>query len=492
MNMRIFRKLSGILFILFILGCTVKDDSLKKEENLYLLALSSAVSRDLDCKTETNFWVRNIETNTFYCMSTDKVAETSFIKLYVEKNLATGLDYTEVVKAFDEKIYPTSKDAFGTMSSIYAPDGKISVVILDIKDGATSDSGFVAGFVDPVNFYQDAPNSRSNEKAVLYMDGNELLTLRLKDLSKGYPDTFLSTLAHEYQHLLRYPYQIATGTLDDTWLDEGTSEVASDLTGYGPQTARIQCFRGDKTTSCTNGIAGQSLFTWSSSLKDYAFAYAFMSYLYNNSGTTDTEKNAFFKNTVTGLNSGIRAKDASTLMTAFKFSTGYKSSILGSDEKDMFKKLFASFMAQASGYTSMDTTYFGNSSAVNMESLRLAYPLPTVLKDIASPSPYSKVTKQTSYSLSPTQVYRVNGSINGISAGTDGVIIAKGIEEFVILNGSLNTSSTSQMVSLASEKELPELPVFQIQKEAGIHCPLQHLKSVHAIQKKLYNLKPLK
>lgn len=221
------------------------------------------------------FWVRNLSTNSqsTYCLSSSLVASSTNVDLYVQTGLSTNLSYSNIVSAFETNIFPIAKDAFGAPSDINR-DGKVTILILDIKDGATATSGFVAGYVDPVNFYTDnsASTIRSNQREILFMDGAELLKLRDKDLASGKPDTFLSTLAHELQHLIRYQYSQGT---DDTWIDEGTSEVTSDLTGYGPQTARMSCFKGDanSSSSCSGGIGSTStgspsLFKWSSSLKN--------------------------------------------------------------------------------------------------------------------------------------------------------------------------------------------------------------------------------
>ena len=80
---------------------------------------------------------------------------------------------------------------------------------------------------------------RSNEEDMLYMD--------------IYPSiinskNFLATMAHEYQHLLQFSYRYREQLSQEyTWLDEGISEVSSDISGYGPQTSRLKY--GDNSLS---------------------------------------------------------------------------------------------------------------------------------------------------------------------------------------------------------------------------------------------------
>ena len=221
----------------FFISCYPANS--KKERNL--LTLLSIASLQNRCNPNNgSFWVRNLtlSSQSSYCVYSTLVASSANMNLYVENGLSTNLNYTDVANAFESNIFPVEKSAFGAPSDINN-DGKITVLILDIRDGATASSGFVAGFVDPASFFSDTPlfSIRSNQREILFMDGVELLRLRDKDLLNGKPDIFLSTLAHELQHLIRFQYSEGG---DDTWIDEGTSEVSSDLTGYGPQNSRLR------------------------------------------------------------------------------------------------------------------------------------------------------------------------------------------------------------------------------------------------------------
>jgi hypothetical protein len=300
------------------------------------------------CGNAPNFWTRDIIKGTSYCVYTELKAEGVYSKVYREKTLTeTSLNYSDIASQFDSKIHDLLTPAFGDASFLPKSGNKISIVVLDIQDGATESSAYVSGFFDPVNTSTDDASSRlrSNQMDILYMDGKELVLSLSKD-----PNAFLSTLAHEYQHLVRYPH-MDKSSLDESWINEGTSEVASDIAGYGPQISRTRCFTGTSPSSCTNGIRGVSLVNWATldtsdrtyTLKQYAMAYVFMRFLYENSGTNLTERNAFLRKTALG-SSGVRAISSDNLIQLFATTTK-GSALLGStsSNEEKFMKIFTYF-----------------------------------------------------------------------------------------------------------------------------------------------------
>ena len=453
-----------ILSLFFLIDCSLPTGSLNSRlssqgnnTNFILSLLAIDYSNKFNCKTNpSSFWARNLLSSSAssYCVESSLVGSSSKIDLYLEKNLTTDLNYSQIVQAFDS-ILEIEKETISEPTDINK-DGKITVLILDIKDGATANSGFIAGYVDPINFFSDNPafSSRSNEREILYMDGVELVNLRRRDLAQGRPDSFLSTLAHELQHLIRFPI---SGGLDDVWIDEGTSESISDITGYGPQTSRINCFKGDPTSSisCTGGMNAfstnsPSLFNWRGTLKNYAFSYSFIKYLYGSSGNTESQKRSFLKNTVKGINN-TRATNVTGLMSVFMNSNNYNSNLLGSDTDIIFKRLFGNFMGQAVGYNNLNTTYFGNNNVSSLEAVKSAYPLPTELLSLATPTPFSAVSDATSFSLSAGQVLRVNGTTSGITNNQSDFIAIQGTNSYLVMNASTR-SSNSVTVNLDFEQ----------------------------------------
>lgn len=391
------RKARLVIFsLLFVWQCQIPflEDNKKADQasNAFLgVAALNLVSNTGNCESGGDIWARNTQTNVSYCVPVDLITSRAKFEIYKEKNLFVNIDLNAFANLFEDSIYPKVTAAFGEPSDTDR-NGKITILILDIRDGARAGTSFVAGFYDPVNFYSDQPSTglRSNYKEVLYLDGKELIESLSRD-----PSAFASTAAHEFQHLIRFPYMAATRAVDDLWINEGTSEVASDIAGFAPQRLRIDCFRGADSQRCPNGANGISMLNWGTTdsatiLKQYALAYAYMRYIYDISGSTDTQRNSFFRNTVQGDTSGLRAGFAGTLMRVLRSSPNYNSTLLGNSDHEAFFRTFTVFMGQASGTTSFSTVERFTSSlgieSVNLASVASTYPLGTILADLADPS----------------------------------------------------------------------------------------------------------
>ena len=437
------------------------------------------------CSSPNNFWARNLVSNSSDCIDASLRGQGTHVDVYVDNTLTTPLNYQNIADQFDTVIKPRSDAAFGLPTDINS-DGKVTILILDIVDGATQNSGFVAGFFDPVDFLSDDPlyQIRSNERELLYMDGAELVTLLSSD-----PNAFLSTVAHEYQHLIRHQYQIIQNFSDATWINEGTSEVASDISGYGPQTSRMDCFNG---TTCYPGVNGTSLFSWSNTLLQYAYAYGVMAYLYHSSGTNDTEKQGFIHETVTG-SGGTRAVNADNLISVFKSSsTTYSAANFpaGTDNNTVYKSLLASFLARTINNSDLTNTYLGTTTATNIDVTRTAYPLPASgeLDGFYGTSGLGYyMTPGTAYPSSP---YYVNGSSTG-TGNPDVVIINNPVTtppggEHILFNGAFLTGGSVTPYSVLTPAAVPkwETPAH------GKHCPIDHLTKMHRIEKMILRTHP--
>lgn len=404
-----------------------------------------------NCRLNGEFWARNLSAafQTSYCLKTDFLGTSANANFHLEKGASLGVDTKTVLSEYQNKIYPAMQETFGSPSDIDG-SGKIDIVFLDIKDGSTSSSSFVAGFVDPINFQIDQMGSavRSNQKEVIYIDVKELIELRTKDLSSGRPDIFFATIAHEYQHLIRYQYGLGT---DDIWIDEGTSETASDIAGYGAQISRIECFRGAGKANCSGGIAGESLVNWSNSLKNYSYGYAFMNFIYSSSSQSESGRKNFLKNTLKGF-SGSRADNMNSMMKIFKYSDNYRADLLGTSEKSMAEKMLGVFLGQSMGYTSFNAILRANQSG-SSESWQAAadyYKLPSALSGLHSPSPMPLKTLPSAFIASATQSYRYSGDVTSVSASDSDITAVKSQNEFLLFNGSFSVLSPTKSRS-ASE-----------------------------------------
>lgn len=444
-------KSISILISVYIIFFTLHQCKIATQNNQ---TKELMISYLLLTKTEPTkcLWVRDLtKTNQdSYCVNADLVASTASADFYLESGLKTSLNISTIAKSFEEQIQPKITNTFGKPSDINK-DGKITIVVLDIKDGYKGSGGFVAGFVDPINFYPDDSRYRvrSNEKEILYLDGVQLASLGQTE--------FLSTLAHEYQHLIRYPY--AQG-YDPDWIDEGSSEVASDIALFGTcdingncyQESRIRCFRGDTSrSSCTLGGAYHSIFSWEGRLENYAYSYSLMKYFYENSGNTIAERNQFLQCTVQGCN-GKRADSTTNLMEIFKAkSTKYNSTYLTENSTTMFQRLLASFFGQALGYTDFTKVYFGvTSTAFDLTNVKNVYPIPNYMRAQYISSQYPSTSSNSNgYNLYPSTIRRINSSTTGITTGDTDSIAIGGTNEFILINGQISTPYTTQETTKA-------------------------------------------
>ncbi|TGL58777.1 peptidase M30 [Leptospira sarikeiensis] len=368
-----FRILFFSLHLSFISSC-VSSNAFGTEDNPEpnlndILSLAKVSS---SCDGNGTFWIRNLVKNSSNCVQTHKVASGAHVNIYATSGLESALDYQFVAQEFDTKIYPKLGEAFGYSDDLDG-DGKVAVIVSDIHDGSKAGSSFVAGFFDPVDYFPDNSDYavRSNYSNIVYMDGVELLTVRNSDLSQGKPDTFLATLAHEYQHLIRFQYEARImaqgGGRDEAWINEGTSEVAADIAGYSPQINRINCYRGRNSNSCSRGANGNSVFGSSkfNSLVDYAFAYSFIKYIYVVSGNDAASRNSLFRAGVQGPK-GYRASDANGLFQLFKTNAAnYQNAsqeiknAIGTDPNEIFLKMYPAFLWQSLGDVSPEFAQLG-------------------------------------------------------------------------------------------------------------------------------------
>jgi hypothetical protein len=206
---------------------------LQPEGALVFSLMDDAVPGD-----ERDFRVRNIETNDWSTISFTLRALSDRLRIWVEEGeFAPDQVNQEVIDglmtALDEQTPPLSRDpGQGILDNnglIFgdAPDidgsGLLNILITDVQDGWEPDtnSGFVAGFFDPVDL--DPSNSNSNKADIIYLNSRPLIYFD----GEVNPFQVRSVAAHEYQHLIHANY----GALN-TFQNEGQSEWAELLNGY--------------------------------------------------------------------------------------------------------------------------------------------------------------------------------------------------------------------------------------------------------------------
>jgi Immune inhibitor A-like, MAM domain len=232
-----------------------------------------------------------------------------------------------LIDQFDNNIYPTESALFSVPpdrngkkapatkalhlpGNYYKGDGDNIVVLVDnVRDDNFKDTNNANGYSYIAGFFSSGLNGFFNRNVMtidafdwLHRTGenppNEPVAGDNCASAPARPFLYEGVFAHEYQHLLRSYVDPA----ETTWQNEGTSDTAIVLTGYGDPTApiddihfdsHIQCFQGYlgvQTAANPNPRAGgpeNSLNLWgdqdadheSEVLCDYGAAYSYLLWL---------------------------------------------------------------------------------------------------------------------------------------------------------------------------------------------------------------------
>jgi hypothetical protein len=188
-------------------------ERLQGESDVPRVAATSA--EPIPVGTVGTFWVNNTDTSQYFQVTARMVYARPHVYLWVQQ----GVDFDQgdverLVDDFEDQIYPTDREFFG---SEWTPgvDGDPHLYILFARGMAS----WVAGYFGSNDEYVPLVNEYSNVHEMFYIsaDGQSLAD----------PYTY-STLAHEFQHMIHWAHD----ENEDSWVDEGFSELASFLNGY--------------------------------------------------------------------------------------------------------------------------------------------------------------------------------------------------------------------------------------------------------------------
>ena len=160
------------------------------------------------------FWVTNVNTNKNFEIDTTLRYVTPHTYFWAENSLDVNMDdLKQLMDTFEEKIYPTDREFFG---SEWTPgvDGDPHIYMIYASNiGST-----VAGYFSSMDSFNPQVHEYSNGHEAFVIAGNQNL---------GYEYTY-AVLAHEFVHMI----QFNSDRNDVSWLDEGFAEVGAFLNGY--------------------------------------------------------------------------------------------------------------------------------------------------------------------------------------------------------------------------------------------------------------------
>ena len=225
------------------------------EKNLSALAARTAdlpnaarhfLKRKVSVGSSEKFYTYNFETEKYEDIDAILMVAESNVRIWVENNeLENGHVNTEVVNRILENLISKTPDAsidpgkgilqiihenFGSPPDI-DEDGISEFLITDIIDGWQEGEGFIAGYFNPLDQFINGTRlgsriiSGSNERDLLYIDSSPGI---YHNQIYRY-EQVLATMSHEYQHLVQFNYD----QNEETFLNEGLSELSSYFCGYG-------------------------------------------------------------------------------------------------------------------------------------------------------------------------------------------------------------------------------------------------------------------
>ena len=217
----------------------------------------------------------------------------------------------KLVNAFDNKIYPEDRSMFGEeWNPGIDDDARITLLLLDIKDGYNPNTGnyaYTGGYFNAGDCYTKEKYPTSNQREMLYLDVNP---------SDPSSDKFLSVVAHEFQHMIHWNHD----PKEFTWVNESMSQLASYLCGYGHPSQVDAFLRSPDNNMCA----------WSDDdmVANYGQVYMWAQYISTRIASTDERRRSFIRKMVgqtshgmSGLNAAIEKQgiknNAKTLFKNF-------------------------------------------------------------------------------------------------------------------------------------------------------------------------------
>lgn len=175
----------------------------------------SSSGTSLSVGEQGSFWVTNVDTNENFRIAATLRNVTEHVYFWVQDEVSFDQEEANnLVDTFENQIYPTNRDFFG---SEWTPgvDGDPHLYIL--YAGGLGES--LAGYFSSADEYHPLAHEYSNAHEMFLLNADNV------DLSSEYT---YGVLAHEFQHMIHW-YRDRN---EQTWLNEGFSELASFLNGY--------------------------------------------------------------------------------------------------------------------------------------------------------------------------------------------------------------------------------------------------------------------
>jgi immune inhibitor A len=206
-----------------------------------------------------NFWVSNVDNKRRFQITAQVIHKTDVAYAWVEVDQPyDSKEIAHSVDQFSTVIYPRVREFFG---SEWNPgvDNDPRLHILH----ATGLGRGLAGYYNSADQFSRLANEFSNEKEIFYVNLDWLK--RSRDYT-----AYEALLAHEFQHMVHW----YNDRNEETWINEGLSELAVDVSGYrnNHSFAHVYASRPDTQLNAWGRHA-------SGNAEHYGASYLFMAYL---------------------------------------------------------------------------------------------------------------------------------------------------------------------------------------------------------------------
>lgn len=214
-----------------------------------------------------SFWVGNLDTLEHTRVAAVLRHVTPHLYVWVEDG--TNYDQAGLARSaeqFDRHTYPTTRGFFG---SEWSPGVDADPRLHVLHSSASRMGTGVAGYYSSADEYSQLANPYSNEREMFYIS--------LSGIVPG-TDLYDGVLAHEFQHMIQW----ANDRNEETWVNEGCSELSAHLNGYDPGGFEW-AYIADPDVQLTNWPSAGS------SAANYGASYLFMLYFLGRFGPEATQ-----------------------------------------------------------------------------------------------------------------------------------------------------------------------------------------------------------
>jgi hypothetical protein len=212
-----------------------------------------------------NFWILNTDTRAYSQIEARlaRITEHAYFWYDTKSNPIEPAAVNFAAEGF-ENLYPLVRQIYGDEPSPGIDgDPRIHLVHADPSALCSGEGNFcgLLGYFSSTDAFPTEIEEHSNQREMFVLNIN------------GRGDNYLSTLAHEFRHMIESNYD----RHDDGWEVEGTATLAEDLIGDAFSDQRLANIYLNETDVQLN--------TWKSgSALDYAKGYVFSRYIYDRFG----------------------------------------------------------------------------------------------------------------------------------------------------------------------------------------------------------------